>query len=236
MIGKKFGKWEVLRELKVNKPGKHYECMCECGTISVKAGTELRAGRGKQCRECQYAQMYDHTKEIGKKYGKWTVIKFVKIHRKLMQYEVECDCGFKKLHVLADLRAGKSTQCTTCHNRLNAQKNTKHGMHNQKIYKVWQSMIHRCTNPNATFYNRYGGRGIKVCDKWLHSFEAFYKDMGVRPEGLTLDRIDNNGNYEPGNCRWISHQENCKNRYYEKKQRRAGGKGEDIKPALQTKK
>ena len=79
------------------------------------------------------------------------------------------------------------------------------------LSKVWQAMLQRCSNPKATHYYRYGGRGIIVCERWL-KFENFYKDMGDRPEGMTLDRINNNGNYEPLNCRWVTHKENCNNR------------------------
>lgn len=211
MEGKKFGKWEVLNQIKTDKPGKYYECMCECGNIRIKAGTELRAGRGMQCRECQYSELYDPNKEIGKKYGKWQVIKYIGIHRKLQQFEVECVCGYKKNYVVADLRSGKSNQCVICHNRENAKKNTQHGMHNEKLYKVWSAMLARCNNPNATPYRWYGQRGIKVCKRWK-KFINFYKDMGERPEGMTLDRIDNDGDYCKKNCRWISHKENCQNR------------------------
>jgi hypothetical protein len=145
---------------------------------------------------------------VGIQFGNWMVMEYMGVKNKLQQYKSKCTCGTIGIHYGADLRAGKSTQCINCHNRSIC---VKHGMHDTLIYGVWQSMLQRCENPNSTNFNRYGGRGIKVCKNW-HKFENFLEDMGTRPEGMTLDRIDNNGNYEPSNCRWISHKENCQNR------------------------
>ena len=93
--------------------------------------------------------------------------------------------------------------------------NKTHGMHGTPVYRTWESMIHRCTNPNNRCFKYYGGRGIQVCERW-RKFMDFYADMGNRPEGLTIDRVNNNGNYEKSNCKWATRLEQADNRRIQK--------------------
>ena len=86
-----------------------------------------------------------------------------------------------------------------------------HGMTGTRIYRLWSMMLDRCRNPNSDYYSNYGGRGIAVCDRW-QSFENFYKDMGDRPAGKTLERVDNDGPYAPWNCEWASCQVQARNK------------------------
>ena len=88
--------------------------------------------------------------------------------------------------------------------------NKIHGMHGTPIYNTWNNMIQRCENPNYENYHNYGGRGIKVCDRW-HDIKQFCADMGERPESLSINRIDNDGDYEPGNCEWATQIEQAAN-------------------------
>lgn len=88
----------------------------------------------------------------------------------------------------------------------------KHGMYSRPEYKAWAAMKARCTKPNHPRYPLYGARGIKVCQRWLDSFQNFFDDVGPRPDGYELDRIDNNGNYEPSNVRWTTKLESRRNR------------------------
>lgn len=122
-----------------------------------------------------------------------------------------CECGNEKVITGGNIRAGHSLSCGCFRLEQLRKKVTRHGMRHTRVYNVWLCLIQRCTNPLNPAYGNYGGRGIQVCDKW-RDFPSFYADMGDVPEGMQIDRIDVNGNYEPGNCRWLNKKGQSRNK------------------------
>lgn len=150
---------------------------------------------------------------IGQRFGRLTVIQKASEGRK--RYLCKCDCGNSITLVPCRLRKYKSCGCYEKENmKIISKSALTHGKTNTRLYGIWCRMKDRCNNPNLEHYDCYGGRGIKVCDEWQHSFESFYEwamSSGYRND-LSIDRIDVNGDYEPSNCRWATLTEQQRNK------------------------
>lgn len=154
----------------------------------------------------------------GQKFGRLIVIRRLENNKnnKIM-WLCRCDCGVEKITVGASLKNGSSKSCGCLRREVVSNAFSKHSLSKSKLYEVYTNMLSRCTKPNAKDYVYYGGRGITVCDEWLDKesgLTSFYKwamDNGYE-KSLELDRENNDGNYEPSNCRWVTHGNNMINR------------------------
>ena len=213
LTGDVYGKLTVIKYL--GSQGRHslWECFCVCGKVCAVGAGNLRSGNTKSCG-CSRAislrgkGIVDLT---GKKYGELTVLRMSE-HRKrnVVYWDCVCSCGNIKSFPVDSLNRGKTKSCG-CMFRLKNTLRKRHGMHNTRPYRIWDGMIQRCQNEKAANYNDYGGRGITVCDAW-HKFENFWEDMrDTYQDRLTLDRKNNDGNYEKGNCRWATQEQQHNN-------------------------
>lgn len=183
-------------------------------SVFCVSGASSRAMAITQAYTVRMVKPIDRT---GLRIGRLTVLEPAGTERKrggtsCRLYRVRCDCGVEKVMRTDHLR-GQVISCGCAKSERMREARTRHGMHGRSEYTAWCSMKDRCTNPKARGFENYGGRGVRVCEAWMHSFEAFFAHVGPKPSSQhSLDRINPFGDYTPGNVRWATFSQQVKNR------------------------
>lgn len=167
--------------------------------------------------QLQFITLHKKAKDLtGQRFGRLVALGPIERVSDHAKWLCQCDCGNTASVLTAALRSGNTQSCGCLRRELEGPRATTHGMSKSRIYRVWRHMVDRCINPTDGGYKHYGARGIAVFCEWKNSFESFHAYVAHLPNydtpGYSLDRIDNDGNYEPGNVQWSSHKNQTRNR------------------------
>ena len=206
LTGQRFGRLKVISKDDAKATNSTmWKCLCDCGNEAIVSSNSLRSGHTKSCGCLNFRNL------TGKTFGQLTVIERVypdNLSKKHTYWKCKCRCGNETTVTSNHLMTGHTRSCGCSHNKLKGENSVlyRHGKRNTRLYRIWSGMKSRCLNKNNVKYKNYGARGIKVCDEWKNDFMAFYNwaiSNGYR-NNLSIDRINNDDNYEPDNCRWIT--------------------------------
>lgn len=228
--GLRFGRLVVKGFSHVKTKKRYFACICDCGIEKPVRIAELLKGQqscGCLTREMNRERMAarkglpsgSRRDLTGQVFGRLTVS--ARLPREAgsgpTKYRCACECGVVKTIIGTSLTGGNTKSCGCLRSDLTVMRHTTHGMFSgsgkmTREYRIWTGMKTRCTNPKSISYRYYGGRGVKVCDRWMGSFAAFLEDVGKVPAPYSIDRINPDGDYEPGNVRLASPREQAQNR------------------------